>query len=486
MLYLLVLLLTAAVLARKSDKGDQRVTFCHCESATEGGTVCETKEDMPVSSWERGHLTHPNDCFGPCPCDTECDIDNLPPVVSCTWHPDVACVGEFITITCNPATDPDGDEIEFTLFTAGAPSPSLFENTITTSINSVKTQNYTIVASDGCAEASVSFSIRAISCNTACCDPATCSAVSGCAGVQCPCYTGPEGTIGVGLCVAGVQTCADLGNGRALGSCDGQKTPSTETCDGFDEDCSGSTDNGFALDEACNQGECKISGTTVCNLNGDGVECSSSFNKPNGVVCSTGTCQNGVCEGCVSNCTGKTCGDDGCGASCGAVDDGLVCTIDSCDINGNTVHTPVVCPDNGDICTAPVCTQQAGGCTFVPTNNGASCGNDRTCQNGICAKLPLDATCSSDATCASGFCRQNICVRNGNCASGDYCRSGIAFGTNQGCAFAQRTCDAENCCEEQTAPSPCSTGDTCTVSDFGTNHNCDFAQRTCDQWLCCV
>ncbi len=57
------------------------------------------------------------------------------------------------------------------------------------------------------------------------------------------CYTGPPGTLGVGLCTAGIQTC-DLG---AFGSCIGEITPIAEILDGQDNDCDGEIDEDFVM-----------------------------------------------------------------------------------------------------------------------------------------------------------------------------------------------------------------------------------------------
>ncbi|MFO0593155.1 MAG: SBBP repeat-containing protein [Polyangiaceae bacterium] len=52
------------------------------------------------------------------------------------------------------------------------------------------------------------------------------------------CYDGPDGTLGVGLCAAGKQTCK--ANGEGFGPCEGQVTPATETCLTMgDDDCDG-------------------------------------------------------------------------------------------------------------------------------------------------------------------------------------------------------------------------------------------------------
>jgi hypothetical protein len=55
------------------------------------------------------------------------------------------------------------------------------------------------------------------------------------------CYTGPQGTEGVGLCAQGTQTCAP--DGLSWNACVGDITPSQEVCDGQDNDCDGVADN---------------------------------------------------------------------------------------------------------------------------------------------------------------------------------------------------------------------------------------------------
>jgi len=62
-------------------------------------------------------------------------------------------------------------------------------------------------------------------------------------GEQRACYTGPQGTLGIGVCSAGIQTCS---SGR-WGACEGEILPSEEICDGYDNNCNGYTDEGENL-----------------------------------------------------------------------------------------------------------------------------------------------------------------------------------------------------------------------------------------------
>jgi len=57
-------------------------------------------------------------------------------------------------------------------------------------------------------------------------------------GATAPCYSGPPGTAGVGICTAGMQTCA--ANGMSWGPCVGEVLPQPENCaTPADDDCDG-------------------------------------------------------------------------------------------------------------------------------------------------------------------------------------------------------------------------------------------------------
>jgi hypothetical protein len=79
-----------------------------------------------------------------------------------------------------------------------------------------------------------------------------------------PCYTGPAKTKDVGTCQAGQQACQA---GQTWGTCIGDVLPSTETCDGQDNDCNGQIDDNTAQSgKPCDTGKIGIcqSGSFAC------------------------------------------------------------------------------------------------------------------------------------------------------------------------------------------------------------------------------
>ncbi len=80
-------------------------------------------------------------------------------------------------------------------------------------------------------------------------------------GVTRSCYTGPGGTAGVGACTAGTETCV-VGGAGTWGSCTGQVLPSSEVCDNVDNNCNGTRDE--SLTRSCYTGASGTSGVGTC------------------------------------------------------------------------------------------------------------------------------------------------------------------------------------------------------------------------------
>jgi hypothetical protein len=104
-----------------------------------------------------------------------------------------------------------------------------------------------------------------------------------------PCYSGPEGTDGVGVCQAGTKTCQEDGSG--FDECTGEILPSPEMCNGLDDDCDGMVDEGV-LEEgiSCHinvpewwPGNCD-QGKVQC-LNGELRCCSTTCSDIGGPLC---------------------------------------------------------------------------------------------------------------------------------------------------------------------------------------------------------
>jgi hypothetical protein len=88
------------------------------------------------------------------------------------------------------------------------------------------------------------------------------------------CYGGPSGTEGVGTCLAGRQVCVR----GAFGDCDGDVTPEDETCsnEGEDNNCNGTRDDiplrGTGCSDRSARGVCQ-DGTLRCSGSGGSLRC---------------------------------------------------------------------------------------------------------------------------------------------------------------------------------------------------------------------
>jgi len=225
-----------------------------------------------------------------------------------------------------------------------------------------------------------------------------------------------------------------------------------EICDGIDNDCNGSIDDGFDVGEACTVGTgvCQVTGQIECGGAGNAI-CNAVAGQPSREIC--GDDLDSDCDGNLNN--GCDClADDGCGvgeicdtglgasyecvAGCRGVggngcDNGEVCTS-----TDTSVGTCVQCIKDGhcgDIDSGKVCDTSTNecqdGCRFA---GGNGCGSGELCTStnhtiGNCVECLADNDCgdatsgkvcdAATATCADG-CRGT----DGNgCGVGETCSS---------------------------------------------------------------
>lgn len=108
------------------------------------------------------------------------------------------------------------------------------------------------------------------------------------------CYSGPEGTEGVGLCQGGWSSCMMA----QWGPCMGEVVPADDTCDGADNNCNGATDEGFGLGQVCSLGlgDCMAMGVTVCD-GPNATMCNAVPGQPGVEVCDAGHLHDEDCDG---------------------------------------------------------------------------------------------------------------------------------------------------------------------------------------------
>jgi len=218
---------------------------------------------------------------------------------------------------------------------------------------------------------------------------------------------------------------------------------------------------------------------------------------------------------CEPNCTGKVCGDDGCGGSCGTCAAGKVCQQGTCVTSGGPAqclgpNTPSAntCGNVSDIgCCDELgrvlycmngalycinCTQSNPSCGWNTQNSWYDCGtngsadpsgkNPKAC-GGACVPACTGKVCGSDGcggtcgTCPAG----QVCNASGQCACVPNC-TGKVCGDN-GCGGSCGTCGAGQLCN---AAGQCVNSCTpnCTGKVCG-NDGCGGSCGTCQAGTTC-
>jgi hypothetical protein len=245
-----------------------------------------------------------------------------------------------------------------------------------------------------------------------------------------PCYSGPPGTLDVGSCHAGSQTCV----AGQWGACDGEQLPAAETCNGADDDCDGQVDDGLGT-TSCGVGACA---RTVQSCEGGAA-----------TTCSPGAPSAEACNGIDDDCDGTVDdGNPGGGASCSTAKLGVcaagttACTGGAIVCQQNVQPTSEACNNRDDNCDGSIDEGNPGGGLACNTGMLGACAPGTTfCSNGglVCQQnvQPSAEVCNGlDDNC-------NGMVDDGNPGGGLACSTGklgvCAPGTTL-CAGGAITC----------------------------------------------
>lgn len=259
--------------------------------------------------------------------------------------------------------------------------------------------------------------------------------------------------------------------------CDDGLVCTTDRC--INGDCVAEIQSESCLvDDVCyesgdSDGPCLVCDPEVDNASWSAVE--------NGTACddddectANDSCLDGVCVGQ----SGTDC------------DDGLICTLDTCDPVLGCSHLPDdgLCDDN-EVCTDDQCTIPTG-CVFLNNtgscDDGSVCTAEDGCANGVCTGIEVD--CDDSVFCTLDSCDdESGCQHEPSdeqCDDSNPCTTDVCI-VGVGCDHIP----VEGSCNDANA---CTTGDFCSNSAClaGTPTNCDDGNQctadSCDPGKGCV
>jgi hypothetical protein len=116
---------------------------------------------------------------------------------------------------------------------------------------------------------------------------------------------------------------------------------------------------------------------------------------------------------CAPSCSGKMCGDDGCGGSCGGcAAPSETCAAGTCVCASGFKPCQSNCIALLSCCTAAECgtvSCTGGSCDCTGQPDGTDCGNGAQCVGGVCTRPPacagLNGVCTVNEECCSDGCQ---------------------------------------------------------------------------------
>ncbi len=307
-----------------------------------------------------------------------------------------------------------------------------------------------------------------------------------------------------GICAAGQQHCE---GGKLV--CKELMPKGTESCNGLDDDCDGTVDNGIAS-KACTTGKfgaCSP-GTTACQggqtvcvqtnqpsaeiCNAQDEDCDGVVDNGNpggGQACATG--QKGVCGPGTTACSaGKIVCNQNVMASaekCNGIDEDCDGVVDNGNPGGGlgcNTGLKGVCAAGTTACTAGqvVCNQNVAASAEAPANctdakdndcNGVQDAADGgcTCGHALCATgAKLFSGCATNA--ATNKCVQDICAADAFCCANTW---------DALCITEVRTICKSLTCAESAGACPAAP---CTAGASAYPNNCDSAKANCVAQVC--